>query len=799
MIIDQYYPDPEGRAHLYKRWRDKDGKLIEQYVKPNEYEPYMWIPASVPDRIIDRTLSYYPGARVDRNSTALSLPKGIDGTEEPLVKLITHKPGDIGQIKRQFPQTWEADVEHLDKYLIDNVKEMPDWKPRVWHFDLEWDPEHDFTTVMAVSDSYNKENVVFCWSQESAKRLSGDQHETEIRYIEGKPYTRITYGSEPAIHNAFLDYLDACNPDILVAHAIMWADLPHLVRRLKDFRRLSPLNRVRRPLKNQGGYTKQLLNGNITTDYTAQPILGRLCFDTAAPATSGTGFERVWRDSGNPQLGSRKLDFIAKELGYGGKFDMDVFTGWYERFDDYCDYCMQDTLLLKRIDEENHIIDFFLSLQRITGVSFGSCHNVSKFARGLLSRRTEWKAPTWTKAEKAEFEGAFIPPPTPGRYEGVACVDYKGLYPSLILSHNLSWETQVPIHRSDEESVHKLPDDSCWDQTEEGLLPQIVNEMFGLRDKYKAKMKATADPIERAGWNTMQLAVKRVMASFYGMTALKGWGWSDYGIASAITACGREAIKFLMEESENKGYEAIYGHTDSAFVKVPFEEAQALAEHLTKEVQDKLNAKSLIVELEAYMPYWLVAGKNLYYGICSWPPSDKGKAKSARFGKVSTLAKVSRNLEREVLTMLCEGADEMKVTNHIRPISIKIKKGEIPLEEVIGTTRIGKKLHQYADSIGVPGVKAARYYNKNMAKSKQDKFDEGDSVPWIYVSGVPEGMPPADIITYHDISEVEGFTPDWDKMVDKLVIQKIKPIFKAMGWSLDSASGAAMPKTYWSI
>ena len=174
MIIDQYYPDPEGRAHLYKRWRDKDGKLIEQYVKPDEFEPYMWVPASIPDRIIDRTLSYYPGARVDRNSTALGLPKGVDGIEEPLVKLITRKPGDIGQIKRQLPQTWEADVKHIDRYLIDNVKEMPDWKPRVWHFDLEWDPEHDFTTVMAVSDSYNQENVVFCWSQESAKRLSGD-------------------------------------------------------------------------------------------------------------------------------------------------------------------------------------------------------------------------------------------------------------------------------------------------------------------------------------------------------------------------------------------------------------------------------------------------------------------------------------------------------------------------------------------------------------------------------------------------------------------------------------------------
>ena len=68
------------------------------------------------------------------------------------------------------------------------------------------------------------------------------------------------------------------------------------------------------------------------------------------------------------------------------------------------------------------------------------------------------------------------------------------------------------------------------------------------------------------------------------------------------------------------------------------------------------------------MPYWLVAGKNLYYGVCSWPPEDEGKPKSARFGKISTLAPISRNLERDVLTMVCSGASEADVIDFVRPI-----------------------------------------------------------------------------------------------------------------------------------
>ena len=360
MIIEQYFPTFDGPADIYKRWRSVDGTLIEQ--TEEEYHPYFWIRESTPRRIIDKVLGRYPGSYVDWGSSAEALKTG-----DSLVKIYAHKSSDIRNMQREFGKTWEADMSIKDQYLIDNVERIPEWKPRVWHFDLEWDPKEKFTTVMAVTDSYNNENVIFCWSPESAENMAEGEVEEEQRTVKYQQedgsetiftYKRLLFNSEKAIHNAFLDYLDECNPDVLVAHALMWADLPHLVERLEDFRRLSPLGRVLRPPKGERGYK-----------YTAQPIIGRLCFDTAAPADSGSGFERVWRDSGRPQLASRKLNSIAEELGYCGKLDMDVFTGWRERFDDYCDYCMQDTLLVKRIDEENHVLDFFMSLQRICGVT----------------------------------------------------------------------------------------------------------------------------------------------------------------------------------------------------------------------------------------------------------------------------------------------------------------------------------------------------------------------------------------------------------------------------------------------
>lgn len=781
MIVDTFRPDPEGPDHIYKRWRDAEGNLIEETV--TDFRPYFWIPAESSRGYVERVLDQFPGSRVDWDDTAIALR-----TEEPLVKVYAYRQGDMRDLARRFSKTWEADLSLQDRYLIDNVDVMPNWKPRVWHFDLEWDTKTHETTVMAVIDNYNNRHVAFCWEKGNPRGLLSDQHIIEEKVTDYEydgeevplTYERHVYGSEQSMHRAFLAYLDECNPDIFVAHALMWADLPHLIKRLKSFRRLSPLGRVLRPSK--GSY-----------DYVDQPIIGRLCFDTASPMRSGSGFERVWKDSGQPQLKNLKLDTIAKACKYGGKLDMDVHTGWTERFDEYVDYCMVDTFLLKHIDEDKHVLNFFLSLQEFCGVSFRSCHNVTRFARGLLQRRTEWKAPTKSMQEKQEYEGAFIPPPRPGRYEGVACVDYKGLYPSLILSHNLSWETQVPASMSDEPNVRQLPDGTCWRQGVPALLPSMVTELFEVRDQYKRNMKQATTSSERDGWNTLQLAVKRVMASLYGATASGYWGWCDFDIASAITACGRQAIRGLMEESEAAGYNALYGHTDSAFVQVPFEEAHALAKHLTETIQRKHEASHLIVEFEAYMPYWIVGGKNLYYGICSFPPEDEGKVKSARWGKISTLSPISKNLENDVLTAICTGATEEEVIGLVRPLAKRIKRGDVEPQDIATTTRLQKRLDAYSDSTG-GAVKAARYYNEYIAKKPH--YGEGDSVNWVYINGVPAGLPAIDVVAYETPDELTDFALNYDLMVDKLIKAKLKPIFKALDWDLERASGAAMPKTY---
>ena len=112
----------------------------------------------------------------------------------------------------------------------------------------------------------------------------------------------------------FLEHLKECDPDMLIAHAGAWADLPKLHERMGALRPdMSPIGYFLPPKKDGSGYKS-----------TAQPIKGRLVFDTAAQAGEGSGFEGVWQKSGRGQAQQRKLNWFATELGLGHKLTDEI-------------------------------------------------------------------------------------------------------------------------------------------------------------------------------------------------------------------------------------------------------------------------------------------------------------------------------------------------------------------------------------------------------------------------------------------------------------------------------------------
>ena len=90
MICDQFYPGGSDTAHIYTRWRDPDGHLVERI--RDDFAPYFWIPANAPDYQVRNALKRYPGSRVEKDTRAV----GLDGTE--LKCVVVNTPKDLSLI-----------------------------------------------------------------------------------------------------------------------------------------------------------------------------------------------------------------------------------------------------------------------------------------------------------------------------------------------------------------------------------------------------------------------------------------------------------------------------------------------------------------------------------------------------------------------------------------------------------------------------------------------------------------------------------------------------------------------------
>ena len=798
MIIDFISDDPYEPLTIYERTRGADGVLKERYITHEDrgyVYPFCWLKQGAPTWVLNRLRNVH--ARILKDQVAT----GLDGGK--LWKVEVNHPNQLWEIKDLVGKwTHEADLNYLDQILLTNYPDkLPEFHPRKWYYDLEWETTGDGAiTVMAVADTHADHNVVFAWSQESIRDTI-----TKTEWIDRyEGYELRTYPNEDKMLMGFLEHLKECDPDMLIAHAGAWADLPKLHERMGALRHdMSPIGYFLPPKKDGSGYKS-----------TVQPIKGRLVFDTAAQAGEGSGFEGVWQKSGRGQAQQRKLNWFATELGLGHKLTdeidgMTVHNGWAEYYDDFVDYCLVDTTLLRDIDNKLNCTDFHLALQQVAGVQFGSTHNVSRYFRGLIGRKTNLKAPTSYIEERPELQAAWVMPPVAGRHENVALVDFASLYPNIILSANLCWTTLVDQPGPNVLTLDippKLGDDGNyipgtggvfhWRQDEEGILPKVVKDMLALRKHYKGLMKVATDPDEKLGYNMLQMAVKVSVNAVYGMVGsrkVRGQ-WSSYEIAQSITYLGRESISMLVDRSEEMGYRGLAGHTDSCYIQVPFDEAEDVAQRLTDIAQEEMGLKYLDVELEAFFPYWFTGDvKNRNFGVKSWPPEDEGDMKVTGFSiKASSAPPLTKELLGKVFRMVSTGSNEDDIFNEIRPAIREVYLGERPATDASSYGRVKKALDDYDKVVPNP-AKAARYSNQYLGTD----YKKNDSVQWVFIDDVPEGQPFTNVIAYDDERQLSEYGIDWTTIVDKWIHRKLKLVYKTLDWDLERLTARRVPRKLW--
>jgi len=530
----------------------------EKVVSFKEFPPYFFIKKDSPYTEIENLMfkDRWGRFRLEINTEEGDY-KNLEG--EDLVKVTWNpsRPSYSYRLRDKLGQTYEADVAHHYRYAVDCIDEMPEYKMRKWYWDMEWmqGGEHDEAiTCIAMYDNYDEQYTMYYWlpNQEEVSRRESQE---ALDYDFYEDNRNRVFTSEKKMLVTFLADMINKDPDMLISWFGWKFDLPKLIERIVahdlDPRLMSPFNEITGV--NKSGYEEAIHNYSPIS----QPIKGRICVPL------DMAFERQWNDAQRGTLPSMALDYVAETVLGSKKLVSEKFPdkneffarGWLEDTETYLEYARVDVELLVRIDEMQHTTEAILSLQRLLKAPFDACFYASNMGGIYFMRNAPWKAPTGEKGQRVAYDGAMVYDPlsesTNGLHLGVAAFDFAGLYPSMTIARNISFETI-----SDEPTAFgvniKTPKDfsaeteyeMMYFKTDElGILPKALLELKELRNEYKSLMRNAETTSDYNKWNNNQLAVKRLMASFYGIIAYQGFGWANVDLAASITASARQAIR----------------------------------------------------------------------------------------------------------------------------------------------------------------------------------------------------------------------------------------------------------------
>ena len=274
--------------------------------------------------------------------------------------------------------------------------------------------------------------------------------------------------------------------------------------------------------------------------------------------------------------------------------------------------------LNKNLDLERYYLAFILS--RVGNIPLSMAYSnrhVSTWIKSILHnylRRNRILIPTSKELRRGEtkkrVQGALTFTPKPGVYFNTIVLDFESLYPSLIDSYNLSYETINCFHQECQDNrVPKLEHTVCT--LKRGVYSILIGALKDLRIHWFKPLSKSKTITPEARWQakaTSQL-LKLILVSSYGVT-IRIRGLSHPSLAESITAYGRHCLQTTYNIAKERGLHPIYGDTDSLFLDNPSDE-QVL--WLIKTVKDRFKL-DLAVD-EQYSVCILPKAMKAYFGI----------------------------------------------------------------------------------------------------------------------------------------------------------------------------------------
>jgi len=438
----------------------------------------------------------------------------------------------------------------------------------------------------------------------------------------------------------YLSLYEYINPSIVTGWNIDYFDTPYLYNRMKRILGIKHANRLS-PIGEcfWSPYRKRFFMAGVSyLDYIG-----------------------LYKSYTYVEMDNYRLDTVAmKELGrgkveYAGNLD-ELFKTDIEKF---IEYNLVDVQLVVDMERKLQFVDLCRGICHAGHVPYEDFVYSSKFLEGAMLcylKRKDIVAPNkpadrqemmqaLRDNEQEKFIGAYVKAPIVGKYDWIYDLDLTSLYPSIIMTTNISPETKVAkISNWDaqkfmkgeidtffigektitKENLRKLLDESKYTVSSNGVLyttdkvgciPAILDLWFDQRVEFRKlekKYGEAGDKEKYAFYKKRQLVQKILLNSLYGVLGLPAFRFYDVDNAEAVTLTGQTVIKSTAEMANIKYNKElgtvgndynIYIDTDSVFFsavplldhrhknwkEMPDSEVALLVDGIAGETQDFLN------------------------------------------------------------------------------------------------------------------------------------------------------------------------------------------------------------------
>lgn len=444
-------------------------------------------------------------------------PKGNYTTlfGEKVRRIPIHKFWMAKQKIQEYERTFESDLSYVKRFLIDHGDE---YKSEAPPRKLFWDIETRST------DPDDPQGALSPKTGEIISIVAYDSYTDKFTEFIQAPDLEVK--NERSLLIRFANYVGKIQPDVMSGWNCSRFDVPFLIDRMDvndvPLGYLSPIGRVDDYHINVGREIK---------------IRGIALIDML----------KAYKKMSENELESYKLDFVAhKELGVG-KNDISKLPQrlWEERdYDRLLIYNRRDVEILKQLDEKLDIIGFLDKISEIASCDISETLYNSRIVDSYILKHTASKGIILPSKDftrhSSGYRGATVLDPVKGIHEKVGVFDLASLYPSIIISFNLSPDTLVIREEAGNES--SSTSNTVGERSDGiGLIPTLLEDFFVLRKKYKNE-----------GKDNEQRVVKQIMNSFYGVMAFPSFRLYTPQMAEEVTRRGREIIEFTKKVVESE-------------------------------------------------------------------------------------------------------------------------------------------------------------------------------------------------------------------------------------------------------